>query len=185
MQFAIQWLRTTSESGPIPELGDDVDPTTAYGTPGTPPGAYKANTPNQDNVLFMRPYSKTGIPYRRVAIAATGPSSPDAARTATLYAWDALTGHWYIVGTKSGISLTYNTITMVTIPTIGDVPPSSTTTGTQSMPSALQPQGRSAGGSLQADPGGLALMLNVDANGSPTTGTYQFAMSPSFSADVT
>jgi hypothetical protein len=184
MQFAIQWLRNTTGTG-LPALGTDADPTTAYGTPGSPPGSYVKNTINRDNVLLMRHYSKAGIPYRRVAILATGPTSPDAARTASLYFWEALTQHWYLIGAKSSVSLTYNSLTLVTIPTIGEAVASATTVGTQSMPSALQPQPRNPGTALQGDPGGLALMLNVDSNGTPTAGTYQFSMAPSFSADVT
>jgi hypothetical protein len=185
MNFQLEFLRVVTPTTGAPTLGNDADPRTVYGTAGVAPPAYKALTSGQDNILIMRPYSRISQPYPRVAVAYTGPTSAGSL-TATLYVWDVLTQHWYLLGaTKSDITLVYNAVTLVTVPSLGEPPPQATSNQGQSQSAAQQPFARNPGVSLQADSGGMAVMLCVDASGSPPAGTYQFAMSPSFSANIT
>jgi hypothetical protein len=190
MKFPLTFLRNTTGTGGIPELGTDAAPTTAYGTPGTGPQPYKANVNNQDCVLMTAEYSRIAVPFRRIAISMCGPSGATTL-TATLYVWETTTQHWYALGATSGITLTNNEITLVDIPTIGETPPNAGPGQAQAPVQAQQPgmptslsAGRAAGGALSGGPGGAAFMLVVDDSGTPPAGTYQFGMAPSFSANV-
>jgi hypothetical protein len=191
MQFPMAFLRNVTNAG-LPLLGADIDPRTAYGTAGIAPPAYAKNTAftatsaatGCDNILDMRHYSKIAESYKRVGVLFLGPSS-GLTTTCSLFIWDQLTQHWYLLGTTlSGVTLTSGSLTSVTVPTFGESPPNMVANGAQVVLNAESPFPRNPGASVQGDPGGLALMLRVDA-ASLGAGTYQFAMGPSFADNVT
>ena len=183
MYFHTQFLRNIGGTG-SPTLGSDADPRTGYGTPGTPPPAYKALTSGADNNLFMRHYSKIAESYKRVGILALS-SNGSAATTASGFVWDNLTQHWYLLGAAlSNITLTFGSLTSVTVPTFGETAMQAPANQAQSQAMASQPNLRNPGANLQGDPGSLVFMLRVDA-GALAAGTYQFAMAPSFADNVT
>jgi hypothetical protein len=136
-------------------------------------------------------YSRIAVPFRRLALSMCGPSGATTL-TATLYVWETTTQHWYMVTSASGITLKNNEVVLVDVPTIGETPPNAGPGQAQApvqaqqpgMPTSLSP-GRAAGAALGGGPGGAAFMLVVDDSGSPTAGTYQFGMAPSFSTNVT
>jgi hypothetical protein len=191
MQFPLMFLRNVTNAG-LPLLGADIDPRTAYGTAGIAPPTYVKNTAftatsassGCDNILDMRHYSKIAESYKRVGILFLGPTE-GLTTTCSLFIWDATTAHWYLLGSAlSGVTLTSGSLTSVTVPTFGETPGNAVVNGAQAVLAATSPFARNPGSSVQGDPGGLALMLRVDA-GSLGAGTYQFAMAPSFADNVT
>jgi hypothetical protein len=185
MIFHNQFLRVVAPTTGAPTLGSDVDPRTNYGTAGAAPPAYKAVTSGADNILMMRQFSKIAESYKRIVIGALGPAGATSV-TASLYVFEEMTAHWYLLGTaKSGIVLTFGSFTSVTVPTIGEPPQQGTANQSQAQSAAQQPFARNPGVSLQGDSGGMAVMLCVDASGTPPAGEYQFTMAPSFADNVT
>jgi hypothetical protein len=163
MQFSKVFYRyVTSAAGPATiAIGADQDPTTVYGTEGTPPQNQSnpklVSAANVDNGIGCRVNGQSApVAVHRIAVAMCGPTGA-ASCTVNLYVWDALTMHWYLVN-SSPVTLAQNTLTFIDAVS----------------PCEPVPAGNSSGTS--GSQGGVDYQLVVIPAGSPTAGVYSFAM---------
>jgi len=158
MQFQQVFFRyvTTADVAATVEMGTDADPTSVYGTPGTPPTAPGgAAAANVDNILSCRISGASApVAVTRIAVATNGPTGATSP-TGKLYVWDSASAHWYCLS-AAPVALPLNQVVFFDALSPCELPPNTA-------------NGRTG-------QGGADYMLVVTKNVAPTAGQYSFAM---------